>query len=132
MGQRLAAMGLQPGLLLTSTARRARQTAELVRPAWAEAPRLQTDTRLYLASPGDMLAVIAVQDDAVDSLLVVGHNPGLTRLCNSLVPELALLNLPTAGAVSILCDTATWSAIDAAGFSLAFYDYPKSRAAQAI
>jgi phosphohistidine phosphatase len=132
MGRRLAAHGLAPQLLLTSTATRARHTAELARKAFsATAPRLQLESRIYLASPGELIAVIAEQDDAVSSLLLVGHNPGLTYLCNMLLPDLQLQNLPTAGAVSILCETTDWPGIDAAGFRLSFYDYPKNPPQQA-
>ena len=127
MGRRLASRGLEPQLLLTSTATRALNTAELVRPAFTSSlPALTTESRLYHASPGEILNVIAEQADTIDSLVVVGHNPGMTYLCNMLVPALKLPNLPTAGAVSVLCDTDTWSAIDTARFRLAFYDYPKN------
>jgi phosphohistidine phosphatase len=127
MAQRLAAHGLAPQLLLTSTAARARHTAELAMPAFGGTPpRMQVESRIYLASPGELIAVIAEQDDAVSSLVLIGHNPGLTSLCSMLLPEMKLQNLPTAGAVSIKCEMPDWAGIDAAAFSLVFYDYPKN------
>ena len=128
MGQRLVRWNLDPQLLLSSTARRALLTAELVRAAFTQSPpELTTEPRLYHASPGEILAVIAEQTDEIDSLVVVGHNPGMTYLCNMLLPDLRLRNLPTAGAVSVHCETEDWSRIDAASIRLAFYDYPKSQ-----
>jgi phosphohistidine phosphatase len=126
MGERLAKHGAKPDLLLTSPAVRARRTAELVASA-LEQPGIviRREPRLYLASPGELLDVISTVDDAVEELMLVGHNPGLTDFINKLLPELRLHNLPTAGVVAVNCDTDSWSRISAAGFRLRFYDYPK-------
>jgi len=130
MGRRLARLGVAPDLLLTSSARRARATAERIA---AELPpdrrRIVLEPALYLASPGEMLAVIAGVDDACTELLLVAHNPGLTRLGNMLVPALRLSNLPTAGVIGIACATDSWAGIDAARFELLYYDFPKNRRA---
>jgi phosphohistidine phosphatase len=67
----------------------------------------------------------------VATLLVVGHNPGLTELANLLVAELDLDNLPTAGVVAIGCETQHWAALGSAPRSLLFYDFPKNPAAPA-
>ena len=125
MGQRLAAHGLKPDLLLCSTARRARETAELVAPPLG-APPVAHDADIYLATPGALLAVLARQDDAVDELVMIGHNPGFTELANMLLPGLRLGNLPTAGAVALTADAATWRDFDSAAYALRFYDYPKN------
>jgi len=130
MGRRLAALGLAPQLLLTSTAVRARQTAESVGQAFAGPLEIRQEPRLYHASPGELLAVISEQRDAISSLVIVGHNPGLTLFCNMLLPDLHLQNLPTAGAVSIHCDTPDWAAISNGGFSLDFFDAPKLTSAR--
>jgi len=126
MGKRLAAQGIAPDLLLTSTALRARMTADLVAASLGLAPPIRTEARIYLASPGELLAIIAAQSEAVSELLLVGHNPGLTQLANMLLPDLKLANLPTAGAVSVEYDGEAWSDLDAGGFRLRCYDYPKN------
>lgn len=126
MGKRLAAHGIAPDAIFSSSAVRARQTAELVAPLLGlDRTGIRIEPAIYLASPGELLAVLARIDDAIEELVLVGHNPGLTLLANMLLPDLALANLPTAGAVAIDCDTATWSGIDAAGFELRVCDYPK-------
>jgi len=128
MGERLAKRGLAPTLLLTSSAVRARQTAKLIAPALTNA-KLATriEPRIYLASPGQLFAILADVEDSVDELVLVGHNPGLTELANRLLPDLALDNLPTAGAVAIDCAMDSWSGIDAGPFTLRFHDYPKNK-----
>ena len=54
-------------------------TGELMAPAW--------DKRIYLASAVSLLDVVQEADDAYESLLLVGHNPGLEDLVLMLVPD---------------------------------------------
>ena len=126
MGERVARRGLEPDLLLASSARRAGQTAELVAPALGDPP-ISTDGTIYLASPGTLLELIRGQSDDIGTLVLVGHNPGFTQLANMLLPDLALSNLPTAGVVAINVDASLWREFDAAALSLWFYEYPKAR-----
>ena len=132
MGARLRQRGIRLGLVLSSPALRARRTATLVARA-LEYPddAIRLDPTLYLATPEEILAVVAEQADAVDCLLVVGHNPGLTELTNLLLPTLNLANLPTAGTVVLDCATERWAEVRAAQRHLVYYDYPKSSGASA-
>ena len=126
IGERLAAQGLKPSLLLTSSALRARQTTALVEPPLRHAAlKIHVDSEIYLATPDTLLRILSAQSDAIDDLVLIGHNPGLTQLANMLLPDLKLDNLPTAGAVGLRCTTDSWQTIDAADFSLLFYEYPK-------
>ena len=126
MGKRLARRGLDPDLLLTSTALRARETADYLAAALGLArSRIRVERRIYLASPGELLKVIAALDDSLASVLLVGHNPGLTDLANMLLPSLDLDNLPTAGVVAVRSSAVRWKDIDSATLALGFYDSPK-------
>jgi len=127
MGARLRKHGIHPDLVLSSPALRARTTATLVARALDYSDNdVRLDPTLYLAAPREILAAIARQTDAVDCLLVVGHNPGLTELTNLLLPELALDNLPTAGTVVLDCAAESWIELQNAQRRLVHYDYPKS------
>lgn len=71
--------GLRPQRILCSTSARARQTAEIV------CPHLGIDERhveyldtMYLASTGDLVRLLEQHD--ADSIMLVGHNPGLAYL----------------------------------------------------
>jgi phosphohistidine phosphatase len=111
--------------MLTSRAKRALQTAKLVAEELGyRRDDLAIDDSLYLAAPERILAVVAKQDDGVESLLLVGHNPGLTNLVNHLVPELGIDNLPTTGVVAVDFDVERWRNVASAAAKLAFYDYP--------
>lgn len=127
MGKRLAGHGLRPDLILSSPAVRARQTAEFVAQALDYPPSdIRYDAAVYLARPVELLEVLASVNDGIDELILVGHNPGMTELVNTMLPELALPNLPTAGAVAIDADIDSWRQIAAEFCSLRVYDFPKS------
>jgi len=129
MGERLRSHGVTITRIVSSPALRARRTAELVAAALGHSEHdVQLVPELYLAAPRTILDVVARQIDAVDSLLIVGHNPGLTELANGLLPELDLDDLPTAGVVALRCHTPHWARVATAARELAFYDFPKNRA----
>jgi len=80
MGNWLAGQAFAPDLLLASSARRARETAELVGPRLAPPPGQRLDQALYMASPGTILAALQGLPDDLARVLVIGHNPGLHGL----------------------------------------------------
>lgn len=77
---RLFASGLMaPSLILSSDARRTRQTADAVHAAFAAA-MLVNESALYLASPDTILDAVMTADDRHDHVVIVGHNPGIGQL----------------------------------------------------
>jgi phosphohistidine phosphatase len=127
MGERLDARSARPGLILTSSAKRALETARIVAAALGYPHEaLHVEPALYLADPGAILRVVAGQEDEVANLLLVGHNPGLTELVNRLLPDLRLNDLPTAGIVAMDSTAARWADLGPQNTTLAFYDYPKN------
>lgn len=127
MGARLTARKLRPSLILTSPATRALATAKEVAKAFSYPLEfLQHEDALYLASPSTLLEVVATQDSRFQSLMVVGHNPGLTDFCNALLPTLDLANLPTAGVVALTSSATKWGDIGPENCQLDFFDYPKN------
>ncbi len=80
VGRYLREKEVRPGLVLCSTAARARATIGTIAAAagWnPENPPIEFDTDLYMASAGGLLAVARRTSDACDSLMLVGHNPGM-------------------------------------------------------
>ncbi len=128
MGKRLLERGARPSLILSSTAKRARETAKLVA-AEINYPRefIQSEAALYLATPEKILSVIATQDDNFHDLLVIGHNPGMTELAAQLSGR-PIGNLPTAGVVCVEFKLNDWSELGSKKGNLLYFDYPKARA----
>ena len=125
MGRRIADHGIRPSLILSSPAVRAWTTAKSIAAAMGyPAEFLQREETLYLASLDDLLDIVTAQDNGFNSLMVVGHNPGLTEFANFLVPGLTD-NLPTAGVVSVQIDRDDWSLYGQPETELIVHDYPK-------
>ena len=85
LGRYMRREGVIPALALSSTARRAEETWELLAQALKAEVRLETSHKLYLASPARLLKAIQAVTDKAESVAIVGHNPGLQALCLELV-----------------------------------------------
>ncbi len=78
VAEALRQRGFVPTCALVSTARRARETWSVAAPILSAA-RVELADDLYLASP-DMIEDVIARGEATDTLIVVGHNPGLYDL----------------------------------------------------
>jgi phosphohistidine phosphatase len=87
MGREIATMGLDFDRVLASPAVRVRETIDEVERGLGRTLAPEWDRRLYLASVATLLDVVHEQDDAAETLLLVGHNPGLEELVLALVPD---------------------------------------------
>ena len=58
MGRYIASEGLEPDIVLSSTAVRARQTLELAAAEWTTSPEIHYEDGLYHAGPGEMLRAV--------------------------------------------------------------------------
>ncbi len=77
-------LGLQPDLVLVSSARRTLQTLEALEP-WEETPLIEPMDGLYLAGAEQLLKALRGTPETVRSAMLVGHNPGLHELAVMLV-----------------------------------------------
>jgi len=127
MGQRIIAAGIRPSLIVSSPAKRAWTTAKVIaREIGYPIEFLQREDDLYLASVDVLLDVVSAQEVGFNSLMLVGHNPGLTEFANYLSPRLTS-NVPTAGVVSVEFDRDDWMLYERPKTRLALYDFPKKR-----
>lgn len=112
-------------LILCSPAVRAYETAKLF--AWAlELPEeaLRQENGIYAANAerlGDQFFDLPA---SVNSLMMVGHNPGITDLANQfLLPKIEML--PTSGMVGLEFDTGKWEEIMYCKARKLFVIFPK-------
>ncbi len=84
VGHALLQRGLQPDLVLSSTAKRARKTARKVVDASGFDVELRWVEEFYLAPPNAYVKKLQTLSDEINQVLVVGHNPGLQDLLESL------------------------------------------------
>lgn len=99
MGRLLVANGLVPERIITSSAQRARRTAELVA-VECGSPEVTVDERLYMADQDDWLTVLTTLPPG-SPLLLIGHNPGLEELVSMISGD--YVSMPTAAIARIHC-----------------------------
>ena len=123
MAERLHRRGAQPDLLLSSPARRALATAQLMaRPLRYDRAGIVVDERLYPGSAAAVLAVIHGLDPPLQCVMLVGHDPGLSELARRFCR--AVDHLPTCTVVEFAFDADTWSQLGAIGFVTTTIDCP--------
>lgn len=128
MAKRLKEKKIVLDLLLSSPAVRAIQTAHLFAKVLEVRPSiLQTETALYHASSETLLSVIRQIKNSADTVMLVGHNPGLTDFANALLQE-HIINIPTCGIVSCALTIQRWEDTQFGIGKKLFYDYPKNPA----
>jgi len=93
--------------IISSPAKRALRTATIIKNA-LNLPEIVIDDRLYPCSEESIFKTIIEQKDSINSILIVGHNPGLTYFAAEYIdPDID--NMPTAGVVSCKYYTKSWS-----------------------
>lgn len=125
MGRRLAERDVVPDLLISSPAERALTTAQLIAEAIGYPPEgIEEEDLLYLAGVDEWMEVIWSLDDALDQVMLFGHNPGLTDLVNT-ISTLRLANVPTCGVIELAFDIDRWCQVGRVRPRQATFDYPK-------
>ncbi|QYO65857.1 SixA phosphatase family protein [Leptolyngbya sp. 7M] len=110
MGEQMAARRFAPDLIISSPANRAAQTAKLVKESGGFNADLQYSDKIYEANPFTIRNVVSEVTSAVDSLLLVGHNPGLEGTIALLTG--AQERMPTAALAVIELDINDWAEIN--------------------
>ncbi len=124
--------GLVPDLVICSPSQRTRETWDLIGSELDPEPPSRIDERLYLASPGELVSVIQEQPDDLDSVMLIGHNPGMESITMGLSgsgaqPDLdrALAKFPTGALAVIDLDVERWSDVAGGSGSLVRFIRPR-------
>ena len=124
MGQRLAEHGEVPEVIISSPARRARDTAQLVAAAMHyDKSAIHFEPCIYDADVGTLIELIGHLEPSRQDVMLVGHNPGLTDLANLLAP-CQINNIVTCGVVKLAFEADSWPDIQFSSGRMLFYDYP--------
>ena len=124
MATSLKNRGVHLDLICSSTAQRAKQTACITAKVLGYSEEeIHWEKSLYHASASHLLQVIQSQSDQVQTLVLVGHNPGLTELINVLGVKLD--NLPTSGQFAFSLSTTHWKELSRDTCTFAWWDSPK-------
>lgn len=124
IGRALARAGEVPDLVLSSTAVRARTTAELAAGAGGWRCELRTAPVLYGASPGDVIRLARDQDDALDAVMLVGHEPTWSAVATLLTGG-ARVQVKTGTVVALDVEAAAWDGVAPGRAAIAYVLQPR-------
>ncbi len=121
--------GIEPELVLCSSAGRTRETLEGIEPALGSA-EVAIEEELYGASKAALLDRLRAVPDAVGSVMLIGHNPGIELLALELAqpsPERRELEekFPTAALATLLFAGASWRELGPGAATLAGFVKPR-------
>ena len=100
---------LRVDLLLSSPAARARQTAALVKESAKLSAEVLYDERIYEADAARLLEVVTQAGESADTLMLVGHNPGMDELLMFLTGEGQRMS--TAALACVALDVEKWGKV---------------------
>lgn len=107
MGHLIRDQELVPNLIASSTAVRARTTAQAAAEACGYPAELTLTDELYLATAGEILRYVQERtDETLERILLVGHNPGMEDLVNMLSGQRE--PFPTAALAVFELEIDTW------------------------
>lgn len=115
-----------PDLIIASTATRALNTALIfARTFDFSMSCFSLEKEIYESSVERLISIIREQDDQKERIMLFGHNPAFTSICNELCDNLFFDNVPTCGLVALKFEFDSWKRLDKNTGSLDFYQFPK-------
>lgn len=123
MGELMATRSLRPAAIVSSPAKRAMQTAELLKSSSGFDLPIRFDERIYDASLQNLLEVVSELPTEADSGLLVGHNPGMEAIVRYLTGEIQ--SMPTAALAGINLGIDQWADVSERVGTLEFVIRPK-------
>lgn len=109
IAQEIEKNDLYPHIILSSSAARAKETAEILMDTLGFENRIIFSDQLYMAEPEDFIDVLSQMDDDDEIVLVIGHNPGMEAFIQIIDGEIE--SLPTAGLGQLVLVLDSWQDI---------------------
>ncbi|MEO6695849.1 MAG: histidine phosphatase family protein [Ignavibacteria bacterium] len=126
MALNLRKKNIFPDIILSSTAVRALEYAKiLAKELNYKKKDIETSGELYLADESDMLKAVRNICNNNETAFLVGHNPGITDLANSLC-NYNTDNIPTSGVFGVRFDLDSWKDADYGKGEFLMFEYPKN------
>ena len=126
MGKRLKDAGILPDKIISSSAKRAAQTAKHIAKALGYAEdRIEWHDELYHCVPSVFEEVLYNVEDEVGTLFMVAHNPGISEFAGQISGNRDAADMPTCAVVGVNIDAEHWSDFLLAKKELFLMDTPK-------
>lgn len=124
MGKRLKMQKIYPDMILSSSAMRAKSTANLVCDELKYESRFVLFDELYHANENKISDILRQIPDEVKTIFLFGHNPGFNEFASKYVKFYE--NIPTCGVLEILFDVQKWDEIAPENCTFVSFDFPKN------
>ena len=126
MGKFLKEASLKPDCIIASSAKRCQKTSEIIADKIGFPIKdVFFEKRVYDADTYDLLKIITELNNKLKTVVLFGHNPGITNLAN-LLNDVEIDNIPTCGVFAIEFDVDSWQKISKDNGKFISFDYPKS------
>jgi phosphohistidine phosphatase len=125
MGKALINIGFMPDLIVSSTAVRARSTADLVAREISYHLGIKTIAEIYEEGHGTISGIIQDFNDRYDNVMLFGHNPTLEQLAAYLLQMQGHIILPTSGMICLEAQVRSWAEAKPGDFHLKWFIIPK-------
>ena len=109
MAQWLQEIAVTPDVVLTSSSTRTCETLDLMLSVWSTPPTVHVRESLYLAAADSILRTIGKDGAQAKTLLVLGHNPGMSHLVSHLADK--FIDMPTAAVAIFEVESNDWDSL---------------------
>ena len=124
MADQFAEAGHTPDFILTSPANRALTTAGFFkRRLGLSEKQWDTERKIYEADAARLLSILNRLNDKYNSVMLVGHNPGLSSLVQLLTDEWVVMSTCSIAEIEVPFDS--WQMVSAKTCNLLSFDFPK-------
>lgn len=128
MGEKLLGRGLKPDLIISSSAKRTKQTAKKIANAVGyDFDKVLFEEKLYHCIPSVFEEMLYEVDDSVKTLFIVAHNPGITEFVNELSTDFRIDNMPTCGIAAVVFESDEWSKLLSLKREPFLFEYPEKK-----
>ncbi|MCX6151173.1 MAG: histidine phosphatase family protein [Ignavibacteriales bacterium] len=125
IGKLLMKRKIIPDLIITSPAVRALTTAEIIANELDYSKKkIIINDDVYLASTRELIDVISDIKHEIKTVMLFGHNPGITDFLNHLCID-KVDNMPTCSVACIEFEIDSWNNVKNSKGKLKFFEHPK-------
>jgi phosphohistidine phosphatase len=115
-----------PQLILTSTATRALSTALMfARTLNFNMTNFVLNETIYESSEQNIIFLLQQLNNNVNEVMLFGHNPFVSNICNSLTQQVSFNEIPTCGITHLSIDVKSWVDIETKKAKIEYQHYPK-------
>jgi phosphohistidine phosphatase len=124
IGSYLRLRGVSPDAVLSSCALRAQETSMKLMENLEFKGKISYFEQLYMTTTKEIIEIIKMQEDSVDSMFIIGHHPYLTELINQLSND-HISKIPSMGVVCVNFKENEWQNIEDTKGDVDYFIFPK-------